>query len=134
MKMNSSLERVRKRLNPELDITGIIACMYDSRTRLSHEVLDTIRQYFAAKVFNTIVRKNVKLAESPSHGVPIITYKPDAAGAADYMALAREVVTQEVEPCKQTDLSELGSRPIPKPDAKGSGMEPADEADDQSSK
>ncbi len=90
-----TLERVKKRLNPELAITGIIACMYDSRTRLSHEVLDNIRGYFDAKVFDTIIRKNVKLAESPSHGKPIIQYDKRATGAADYMALAQEVVAQE---------------------------------------
>ena len=108
-----TLERVKKRLNHELEITGIIPCMYDSRTRLSREVLDNIRQYFAAKVFNTIVRKNVKLAESPSHGEPIIRYEPSASGATDYMALAREVIAQEapsLEPAegvhKREDVSE----------------------------
>lgn len=90
-----TLERVKKRLNHDLDITGIIPCMYDSRTRLSREVLDNIRQYFEAKVFNTIIRKNVKLAESPSHGKPIIDYEPSAHGSTDYMALAREVIAQE---------------------------------------
>ena len=90
-----TLERVRKRLNPNLEISGIIACMFDSRTRLSHEVLANIRGYFAAKVFDTIVRKNVKLAESPSHGKPIITYDSRAAGATDYTSLAQEVIAQE---------------------------------------
>lgn len=90
-----TLERVKKRLNHDLDITGIIPCMYDARTRLSREVLANIRQYFEAKVFNTIVRKNVKLAESPSYGAPIINYEPSATGATDYMALAREVIDQE---------------------------------------
>lgn len=90
-----TLDRVKKRLNPTLDVTGIIACMYDSRTRLSHEVLDNIRGYFDAKVFNTIVRKNVKLAESPSHGKSIIQYDRRATGAADYQALAQEVIAQE---------------------------------------
>ena len=90
-----TLERVKKRLNHSLDITGIIASMYDARTRLSREVLENIRQYFEAKVFNTIIRKNVKLAESPSYGAPIIDYEPSAPGATDYMALAREVINQE---------------------------------------
>ena len=90
-----TLERVQKRINPDLEVTGIIACMFDSRTRLSHEVLGNIRGYFEAKVFDTIIRKNVKLAESPSHGVPIISYDSRAAGATDYTALAQEVIAQE---------------------------------------
>lgn len=93
-KLLDTFEVVRKRLNNRLEITGIILCMYASRTRLSQEVVEKIREHFGSKVFNTMVRKNVKLSESPSHGKPVITYAPDSSGAEDYMSLAKEVIIQ----------------------------------------
>jgi len=97
-KLIETIEIVYKRLNPRLKVTGIIACMFDKRTNLSHEVLANIREYFEDKVFDTIIRKNVKLAESPSHGKPIIHYSRGARGSRDYMSLAREVIAQESRP------------------------------------
>ena len=97
-KLLETVEIVRRRINPELDVTGIIACLYDSRTNLSQEVLQNIRGYFKDKVFKTLIRKNVRLAEAPSYGKPVIIYDPYAAGAIDYLALAREVVVQEDPP------------------------------------
>ena len=94
-KLLETVEVVRKRLNRDLEVTGIIACMFDTRTNLSHEVLASIREYFADKVFDTVIRKNVKLAESPSHGKPIIHYSSGARGSRDYTALAQEVIAQE---------------------------------------
>jgi chromosome partitioning protein len=94
-KLLETFEIVKKRLNQSLEITGIIPCMFDARTRLSHEVLENIREYFENKVFKSVIRKNVKLAEAPSHGKPIFVYAPDSHGAEDFMALAREVIAQE---------------------------------------
>ncbi|MDR4506993.1 MAG: ParA family protein [Candidatus Brocadiaceae bacterium] len=94
-KLLDTYEIVRKRLNNELEITGIILCMYTSRTRLCKEVVEKVKEYFGDKVFNTIVRKNIKLSESPSHGQPIIFYAPDSKGSEDYSSLAKEIVQQE---------------------------------------
>lgn len=94
-KLLDTYEVVRKRLNNNLEITGIILCMYVSRTRLGQEVVEKVKEHFKDTVFNTVVRKNVKLSESPSHGKPIISYAPDSYGSEDYMALAKEVVLQE---------------------------------------
>ncbi|MEK7288844.1 MAG: ParA family protein [Planctomycetota bacterium] len=96
-KLLDTFEVVRKRLNNRLEITGIVLCMYTSRTRLCQEVVDKIKEHFGNKVFNTMVRKNVKLSESPSHGKPVITYAPESHGAEDYMLLAKEVVAQVIE-------------------------------------
>lgn len=96
-KLLDTYEVVRKRLNHDLEITGIIFCMYTSRARLCNEVIGKVKEYppLGDKAFNTIIRKNVKLSESPSHGKPIVSYAPDSHGSEDYMALAKEVVMQE---------------------------------------
>ena len=96
-KLLETVEMVRRRLNHQLRVAGIIACMFDGRTRLSREVLENIREYFKEKVFRTVIRKNVKLAESPSHGRPITEYAPRSRGTKDYVALAKEVIAQEKE-------------------------------------
>jgi chromosome partitioning protein len=94
-KLLDTYDVVRKRLNNNLEITGIILCMYTSRTRLGKEVVEKIKEHFEDRVFNTIIRKNVKLSESPSHGKPIVSYAPGSSGSNDYMDLAKEVVRQE---------------------------------------
>jgi chromosome partitioning protein len=94
-KLLETVEIIQRRINPELSVTGIIACMFDRRTNLAHEVLDNIREYFADRLFSTVIRRNVKLAESPSHGSPIAKYAKSARGYKDYMALAEEVLAQE---------------------------------------
>lgn len=94
-KLLQTFEIVKKRLNNSLEITGIIPCMYDNRTKLCQAVLDKIKEYFEDKVFNTKIRKNIKLSESPSHGMPIMLYAPDSRGAKDYAALTREIIAQK---------------------------------------
>ena len=95
-KLLDTHEVVRKRLNKNLEITGIVFCMYTSRTRLCKEVIEKVKEHFAKdQVFDTVIRKNVKLSESPSHGKPIISYAPSSHGSEDYMSLAKEVVQQE---------------------------------------
>ncbi|SRR5258706_4063632 len=83
---------VEKRLNPGLAVLGILPSMLDSRTTLSREVLAEIRGYFGTAVFGTAIRRNVKLAEASSHGRTVFEYAPDSNGAADYAALAEEVL------------------------------------------
>ncbi len=94
-KLLQTFDIVKKRLNDSLEITGIIPCLYDSRTKLGQEILEKIKEYFDDKVFNTAIRKNVKLSESPSHGLPIMAYAPDSNGARDYTALTKEIIAQE---------------------------------------
>lgn len=94
-KLIETIRLVRRRLNPDLQVTGIIACMYDGRTRLSQEVCSNIEEYFPDKLFRSVIHKNVKLAEAPSHGKPIHAYDRGSRGSKDYMALAREVLAQE---------------------------------------
>ena len=93
-KLMNTVQRVQ-RVNRELEITGVIACMYDSRTRLAQEILDEIRGHFGPKVFRTIVRQNVRLAEAPGFGVPIMQYDAACNGTQDYRALALEVAAME---------------------------------------
>jgi chromosome partitioning protein len=87
-----TVELVRKRLNPELSITGVIPCMYDVRKGLARDVVVEIEKHFGSKVFKSKIRSNVRLAEAPSHGKSIFDYAPDSYGAEDYLALAREIV------------------------------------------
>ena len=90
-----TVEIIRKKVNPLLKITGVIPVMYDTRTNLSHEVLEKIREYFKKEVFKAVIRDNVRLAESPSFGLPITLYSPNSYGAEDYMKLAREVLSRD---------------------------------------
>jgi len=94
-KLVDVVQLLRRRLNPELVITGILPCLYDSRLKLAREVLGEIRSYFGAQVFPNPVRANVKLAEAPSFGKTIFEYAPESKGAEDYRLVAREVIKKE---------------------------------------
>jgi chromosome partitioning protein len=91
----NTVKAVQKRLNPQLEVTGIITTLYDSRKNLNKEVLEKIQQYFPNKTFKTLIRDNVALAEAPSFGQDIFEYRPDSAGAKDYNALCGEIISQE---------------------------------------
>lgn len=91
----NTIYMVRDRLNPVLEVTGIIACMFDSRTTLSNEVVHKIRQRFQDKVFNTIIRESTRVAECPISGLPITLYAPGSIGATDYTNLTQEVINGE---------------------------------------
>lgn len=91
-KLLESMKRVKNRLNPELDIFGILLTMYDGRTTLSRQVAAEVRNYFGSKVFQTIIPRTVKLSEAPSYGIPITQYDPVGKGAIAYKELAKEVV------------------------------------------
>jgi chromosome partitioning protein len=86
----STVERVQGGLNRRLAIAGILLTMYDDRTNLSRDVAEEIRRHFGSKVFETIVPRNIRLAEAPSHGLPIFQYDIKSRGAEAYLALARE--------------------------------------------
>jgi chromosome partitioning protein len=87
-----SIERLRARLNPKLSIAGLLLTMVDARTRLSAEVVSEVRHHFGDLVFEAVVPRSVRLAEAPSHGVPITAYDPRSAGADAYYKAASELV------------------------------------------
>jgi chromosome partitioning protein len=86
----ATIRRVQGGLNPALQIAGILLTMYDDRTNLSKDVAEEIRSHFADKVYETVVPRNIRLAEAPSHGLPIFQYDIKSRGAVAYLALARE--------------------------------------------
>jgi chromosome partitioning protein len=88
----STLRRVRSTFNPELDIEGVLMTMYDERTNLGQQVSKDVRAFFQEKVFDTVIPRNVRLGEAPSHGMPVIMYDAKSRGAEAYLALAREVL------------------------------------------
>lgn len=90
-------EKVKSRINPSLEITGIIATFYDKRKKLNREVVKKIEGYFPDKVFKTKIRNNVALSEAQSFGIDVFHYKPRSNGAADYKALCKEIIKQESE-------------------------------------
>jgi chromosome partitioning protein len=87
-----TISRVKEVLNPALEIDGLVLTMFDGRTSLARQVQDEVRTHFGAKVFQTVVPRNVRLSESPSHGLPVLLYDPASRGAIAYRALAQEVL------------------------------------------
>lgn len=87
-----TMKLVRERMNPTLDLIGVLPTMMDSRTSLSGQVYEEIKKHFPGKVFNTTISRNIRLAEAPSHGVPIGDYDRFSKGARAYKALAQEVI------------------------------------------
>ena len=87
-----TVQKVQKEINPNLTIGGIFFTMYDARTRLAQDVVLQVKSYFKDVVFNTIIPRNVRLSEAPSHGLPICKYDPDCVGARSYAKLAEEVI------------------------------------------
>ena len=93
-KLLESMKRVKNRLNPTLDIFGVLLTMYDNRTTLSKQVVDEVRGFFGKLVFNTLIPRTVKLSEAPSFGQPITQYDPKGKGSISYIELAKEVINR----------------------------------------
>lgn len=93
-KLLESMQMVKRRMNPSLEIFGVVMTMFDSRTTLSKQVVDEVRGYFGKKMFNTVIPRNVKVSEAPSHGLPVIQYARLSKGALAYAKLAKEVVAR----------------------------------------
>ena len=89
----NTIRLVQKHLNPKLEIEGVVLTMYDSRLNLSQQVAEEVRNYFEEKVYKTVVHRNVRLSEAPSHGKPIILYDAVCSGSENYIKLAEEVLT-----------------------------------------
>ncbi len=90
----NTIRIVQKHLNKGLEIEGVLLTMYDARTNLSSQVMEEVKKYFQTKVYNTVIPRNIRLSEAPSHGQPIIVYDARSRGAECYNELAREVVMQ----------------------------------------
>lgn len=101
-KLLNTIKIIQKNLNPDLKIEGFLLTMYDSRLNLSNQVVEEVRKHFQHLVFDTIIQRNVKLSEAPSHGKSIIDYDIKSKGAANYMNLAREILQRN----NMTQLSE----------------------------
>ena len=93
--LKDSIDQIRATLNPGLDIQGVVLTMHDARASLSREVAENVRQFFGAKVYQTMIPRNVKVAEAPSHGQPILVYDQACAGSVAYIGLAREIIERE---------------------------------------
>ena len=91
----STIDIVRRNMNPDLKIEGVILSMFDGRTNLSIQVVEEVKKYFKEKVYTTVIPRNVRLADAPSYGMPVIQYDPKSAGAQAYMEFADEFLANE---------------------------------------
>ena len=91
-KLLNTIKLIKQKLNPALSIEGFLLTMYDSRLRLSNQVLDEVRRHFQDLVFETVIPRGVRLAEAPSHGIPVLLYDADSQGAKSYLKLAQEIL------------------------------------------
>jgi chromosome partitioning protein len=91
----ATLKRIRSSLNPALDVAGVVLTMYDERTNLGQQVARDIRDFFQERVFTTVIPRNIRLGEAPSHGMPAVTYDSKSRGAEAYLALAREFLARD---------------------------------------
>ena len=93
--LRHTVNLVKERLNPELAMEGVVFTMFDSRTNLSNQVVENVKEHFKQKVFNTVIPRNIRLAEAPSYGMPISEYDPKSAGAEAYRLLAKEIIERK---------------------------------------
>jgi chromosome partitioning protein len=107
--LTHTIKLVRDNLNPRLEIRGLLMTMYDTRTNLSKDVVEEVRAHFADKVFDTIIPRNVRLSEAPSHGETILSYDPQSVGGLTYRDLAQELITgdEKLETPRMNNLPEF---------------------------
>jgi chromosome partitioning protein len=123
-KLLNTIKIIQNRLNPALEIEGFLLTMYDSRLRLSNQVVDEVRRHFQQMVFDTIIQRNIKLSEAPSFGKPALLYDANSKGAVNYLNLAREVLQKnEKTKIRNEDkiIEEAGMDPLPRDTGKGAG-------------
>ena len=89
-----TIGKVKRQINPKLEIEGFLLTMYDSRLRLANQIYDEVKRHFQELVFKTVIQRNVKLSESPSHGLPVILYDADSTGSKNHLALAKEIINR----------------------------------------
>ena len=93
-KLLNTIKIIKNKLNPTLEIEGFLLTMYDSRLRLANQIYDEVKRHFQELVFKTVIQRNVKLSESPSHGLPVLLYDADSTGSKNHMALAKEIISK----------------------------------------
>ena len=93
-KLLNTIKIIKSKLNQQLEIEGFLLTMYDSRLRLANQIYDEVKRHFQELVFKTVIQRNVKLSESPSHGLPVILYDADSTGAKNHLALAKELINK----------------------------------------
>jgi len=93
----NTIKHVKKELNPNLVITGILLTMFDSRLNLANQIVEDVKKFFTDLVYQTIITRNVTLGEAPSHGKPILLYDAVSTGAENYMSLAKEMLSDEIQ-------------------------------------
>ncbi len=93
-KLLNTIKIIKSKLNPKLEIEGFLLTMYDSRLRLANQIYDEVKRHFQELVFKTVIQRNVKLSESPSHGIPVILYDADSTGSKNHLALAKEIINK----------------------------------------
>ena len=93
-KLLNTIKIIKSKLNQRLEIEGFLLTMYDSRLRLANQIYDEVKRHFQELVFKTVIQRNVKLSESPSHGLPVILYDADSTGAKNHLALAKEIINK----------------------------------------
>jgi len=93
----NTIRLVKNKLNPNLVISGILLTMFDSRLNLAKQILADVKDFFTDLVYNTVIYRNVTLGEAPSHGKPVILYDAVSTGAQNYMRLAREMLSDEIQ-------------------------------------
>lgn len=98
----NTIRIIKSRLKPSLEIEGFLLTMYDARLRLANQIFEELKSHFGTMVFTTVIPRNIKLSESPSHGLPVALYDPDSRGAIAYALLARELVTNNKRPKKKS--------------------------------
>ncbi len=91
-KLLNTIKIIKSKLNPALEIEGFLLTMFDSRLRLANQIYDEVKRHFQELVFKTVIQRNVKLSEAPSHGVPVILYDADSTGSRNHLALAQEII------------------------------------------
>jgi len=93
-KLLNTIKIIKSKLNTRLEIEGFLLTMYDSRLRLANQIYDEVKRHFQELVFKTVIQRNVKLSESPSHGLPVILYDADSTGSKNHLALAKEIISK----------------------------------------
>ncbi len=96
-KLLNTIRIIKSSLNPQLEIEGFLLTMYDSRLRLANQIYNEVKHHFQELVFETVIQRNVKLSEAPSHGLPVILYDADSTGAKNHLSLAKEIVAKHPE-------------------------------------
>jgi chromosome partitioning protein len=93
--LTQTIGRVRSAYNPKLEVRGVVMTMFDGRANLANQVVEEVRRHFPGIVFEAIIPRSIRLAEAPSHGIPITTYAPSSPGALAYQALAEEILISD---------------------------------------